>query len=74
VRVMLKKAMQHDGLARGLHEAARAVEKGWVGALWACPYAAAPALQAHPAHAVAHQLQFLGASGKLSRDVLWPAV
>uniref|UniRef100_A0A6S8IGQ0 40S ribosomal protein S12 n=3 Tax=Eukaryota TaxID=2759 RepID=A0A6S8IGQ0_DUNTE len=29
VRVMLKKAMQHDGLARGLHEAARAVEKGW---------------------------------------------
>lgn len=32
VRVMLKKAMQHDGLARGLHEAARAVEKGWVGA------------------------------------------
>mmetsp|Transcript_19530 Transcript_19530/g.19579 ORF Transcript_19530/g.19579 Transcript_19530/m.19579 type:complete len:141 (+) Transcript_19530:61-483(+) len=28
VRMVLKKALQHDGLARGLHEAARAVEKG----------------------------------------------
>jgi hypothetical protein len=30
VRVVLKKALQHDGLARGLHEAARAIEKGQV--------------------------------------------
>lgn len=30
VRMVLKKALQHDGLARGLHEAARAVEKGQV--------------------------------------------
>ncbi|KAJ9521597.1 hypothetical protein QJQ45_008935 [Haematococcus lacustris] len=27
VRVVLKKALQHDGLSRGLHEAARAIEK-----------------------------------------------
>lgn len=31
LRLVLKKALQHDGLARGLHEAARAVEKGQVG-------------------------------------------
>jgi small subunit ribosomal protein S12e len=30
VRMVLKKALQHDGLARGLHEAARAIEKGQV--------------------------------------------
>jgi small subunit ribosomal protein S12e len=28
VQVVLKKALAHDGLARGLHEAARAIEKG----------------------------------------------
>ncbi len=30
VRMVLKKALQHDGLARGLHEGARAIEKGQV--------------------------------------------
>ncbi len=30
VRAVLKKALQHDGLARGLHEGARAIEKGQV--------------------------------------------
>jgi hypothetical protein len=30
VRMVMKKALQHDGLARGLHEAARAIEKGQV--------------------------------------------
>lgn len=30
VRLVLKKALQHDGLARGLHEGARAIEKGQV--------------------------------------------
>ena len=29
VKLVLKKALQHDGLARGLHEGARAIEKGW---------------------------------------------
>jgi hypothetical protein len=33
VRMVLKKALQHDGLARGLHEGARAIEKGQVGML-----------------------------------------
>jgi small subunit ribosomal protein S12e len=33
VRVVLKTALQHDGLARGLHEAARAIEKGQVAAV-----------------------------------------
>jgi small subunit ribosomal protein S12e len=28
VQVVLKKALAHDGLSRGLHEAARAIEKG----------------------------------------------
>ena len=28
VRMVLKKSLQHDGLARGLHEGARAIEKG----------------------------------------------
>ncbi len=28
VQVVLKKALSHDGLSRGLHEAARAIEKG----------------------------------------------
>ncbi len=30
ISMVLKKALQHDGLARGLHEAARAIEKGQV--------------------------------------------
>lgn len=30
VRMVLKKSLQHDGLARGLHEGARAIEKGQV--------------------------------------------
>lgn len=28
VQMVLKKALAHDGLARGLHESARAIEKG----------------------------------------------
>ena len=28
VQMVLKKALAHDGLSRGLHEAARAIEKG----------------------------------------------
>lgn len=28
LRMVLKKALSHDGLSRGLHEAARAIEKG----------------------------------------------
>jgi small subunit ribosomal protein S12e len=28
IQIVLKKALAHDGLARGLHEAARAIEKG----------------------------------------------
>ncbi len=28
IQMVLKKALAHDGLSRGLHEAARAIEKG----------------------------------------------
>lgn len=28
IQVVMKKALAHDGLARGLHEAARAIERG----------------------------------------------
>lgn len=47
VKMVLKKAISHDGLARGLHEAARAIEKGQVSSTllllqvagsWACSW------------------------------------
>jgi hypothetical protein len=28
IQVVMKKALAHDGLARGLHESARAIERG----------------------------------------------